>query len=194
MIEPVTIQSTRESFRNSFAPAYRLGHVRSAGRDFRSVMQSVNCLQCHRPVSCYPSRIRQFCSKSCRYTWMKLQPKNHVDLKCQHCGKDYAVEPHRKTKSRFCSFLCRQSGISIETATKRGNTLRYSGNGKTYVKFHQRHLHRCLGELKIGRKLSTDEVVHHINGNPRDNRLENLTVMTNSEHTILHHTHHANPS
>lgn len=48
--------------------------------------------------------------------------------------------------------------------------------------------HRILSEQKIGRKLERHEVVHHINGDPRDNRIENLEVMTLSDHAKLHHT------
>lgn len=41
-------------------------------------------------------------------------------------------------------------------------------------------------EAHLGRKLATDEQVHHINGVKADNRLENLLVMTNSEHQKFH--------
>ena len=46
--------------------------------------------------------------------------------------------------------------------------------------------HRVVMENYLGRKLKTEEVVHHINGNYRDNRIENLRVMSNSEHAKLH--------
>jgi len=47
-------------------------------------------------------------------------------------------------------------------------------------------LHRHLMEVKLGRKLTRGEVVHHINGDPLDNRIENLQLMTCREHNIFH--------
>ena len=46
--------------------------------------------------------------------------------------------------------------------------------------------YRLLVEKKIGRYLTNDEIVHHINGDQTDNRLENLEVMTLSEHAKIH--------
>lgn len=46
--------------------------------------------------------------------------------------------------------------------------------------------HRHIMQLHLGRKLSFNEVVHHIDGNKRNNNLSNLEVMTRSEH-IKHH-------
>ena len=49
-------------------------------------------------------------------------------------------------------------------------------------------------EQYLGRELRPDEIVHHINGNKLDNRLENLQIMTNSEHTKLHLTQNDLPT
>ena len=46
--------------------------------------------------------------------------------------------------------------------------------------------HRLIMEELLNRKLSPDEIVHHINGNTLDNRPENLMVMSRAEHIGVH--------
>lgn len=55
-----------------------------------------------------------------------------------------------------------------------------------YARNKTRSEHRLIMERKLGRVLRSDEIVHHINHDKTDNRLENLTIMTRAEHMDTH--------
>ena len=46
--------------------------------------------------------------------------------------------------------------------------------------------HRFIMEQHLGRKLASDEVVHHKDGNKQNNSIENLVIMPRSEHSREH--------
>jgi hypothetical protein len=47
-------------------------------------------------------------------------------------------------------------------------------------------LHRYILEKHLGRKLASNEIVHHIDGNGLNNKLSNLKIMTHAQHQRLH--------
>jgi len=61
-----------------------------------------------------------------------------------------------------------------------GYRLVYQGNGKYQLE------HRYMVEKFLGRKLSSNEKVHHIDGDRLNNSIENLILCSQSEHIKLH--------
>ena len=121
------------------------------------------------------------------------------------CGKHYQRAAAEKSKTNLCGCGCGGKTsytfvhghhtrlFTQEEQTRRGrmnngDTQRAMGdaNSTHYRKVGGRHEHRIVAEKKYGRELTYDDVVHHVDGDKRNNHPNNLVVMTRAEHIAEH--------
>lgn len=123
-----------------------------------------------------------------------------IEYTCDECGKRFLAPSYRqRTKRQFCSQECARKKIGSEQRGSgnpmwKGNTKIRNGYAFIFTPEHPSAKydgyvseHHLIMEKYLGRFLDKSEVVHHKNGIKTDNRIENLEVMTNEEHTSLHH-------
>lgn len=136
--------------------------------------------------------------KYCEICNRKLKLNNNRDIKRKRfCGRkclgkymvkeglltnDYSLETRermRESKLKLLSLGWKPLGWR-KYITKR----RISGRG--YWRRGNQREHRVIMEDLLGRKLTINEVVHHIDSNKLNNNPKNLLVMSRSEHMKYH--------
>jgi hypothetical protein len=138
----------------------------------------LRCPECTQDFARRPKELarhpgsRHFCSMGCR----GLAMRRRIVIVCAQCHVEFeravAEVQRRRSGAAWCSRACQR--------------IYWRVHGKSYPKIKTRHAHRMVAEHTLGRKLRSDEVVHHDNENRRDFAASNLTVMPRREHSRLH--------
>ncbi len=149
------------------------------------------CEKCGKPIKSYPSRIRRFCSRSCAVSVRNLtfNPSHTRDISGPNnpnygkglvgkrnpmYGRRNELSPRWKGGRKV-----RRDGYTFVIAPDNHPAPAYTKpSGLRYILEH-----RYVMEQNIGRYLRPEEVVHHIDGNPANNAIENLRLYANqAEH------------
>ena len=145
------------------------------------------CLVCGKEFKNAAHENRKYCSHKCHGISQRVP---RPLLQCPECGAWFHYSPRARRK-RFCSQACSLKACHRKRRqhpphwyiNKRGYIVAniWVGGRRTQIKKH-----RWLMEQHLGRRLSPSEIVHHRDGNPLNNAIENLELMNQSDHMAKH--------
>jgi hypothetical protein len=163
-------------------------------------MQTKKCLFCESEFLARRSSSK-YCGRSCQAKHVGIlhgktrseKRKNGKIFSCLVCSNEFYVPKHRIDTAKYCSRRCTSLANPENTKKAQEASPLMKRSGKSHQKKYvvirvngrQIREHRHVMQMHLGRDLCADEHVHHINGDPTDNRIENLMVLTNSEHQKL---------
>jgi len=114
-----------------------------------------------------------------------------TQISIQHAGNRLELHKSQETRKRILdetAIKAREAWSKPFQITPNGYVIVHIPDHPFSTKSGYVMQHRLVMEGYLGRYLTTDEIVHHINGKKMDNELENLELMTISEHSIHHNT------
>jgi len=126
-----------------------------------------NCQVCSKSIKFHKSKIKKYCSKTCYYLDKKGKPVNAAtQFKKGHIPSNFGIGE-----------LINSQGYVLQLAKEH-----IKANRHGYV-----HKHRLEAEIKLGRLLLDEEVIHHIDEVKTNNVWTNLYLFSNqSEHATYH--------
>lgn len=173
-------------------------------KNFEDNKEEIKCKRCGIIKVFRKTENREFCCNRCsqKYRCGDLSPRytRTRTRACTECGgtiQKFIAQPDGTTKysvKTLCSLTCRRArGLRREGADgkypKAGHVSRYR-DGYCFIRLDFGKWvpeHRYLVEQNIDRSLTKEERIHHRNGDPSDNRLENLQIVSNPEHARIHY-------
>lgn len=154
---------------------------------------TIPCSVCGKPFYRQPAYIaqgRKLCSAACNRVY---QTKTPVVKACARCGAEMTLKPSQASR-QYCSKACDTTAKIVRPTGRTHNGRPVLLNSQGYYTVYEpdhpfahktngRVLeHRLVVERRLGRYLTTNEHVDHINQIKTDNRDENLQVLSPTEH------------
>jgi hypothetical protein len=104
---------------------------------------------------------------------------------CVGCGQEFKL---KRGKQRFCNKACwyKHGGSGKTHPRYKGGSVRKDGYLVLCINGKPKLAHRHIMEQHLGRPLASTEVVHHVDGNPRNNSIANLMILpSQSNHAAM---------